>query len=169
MHCLTSSHPSVSIAALEGLPPLQHSHFLRWKLTLNIPSCATQSTISGPDLWNGAYDSLLRSKVPENTVLVGWFRSPDSCTRRWANPNKAESRDTCCQHQNFIDFHLLWAKLRIRASQSYIVILLQVVREVFQTKLAVKYFGVMVDYTSVKLEGSYLPDSRQRLVKGRIL
>ena len=32
---------------------------------------AGQGSVLGPDLWNLAYDSLLKLEVPEETVLVG--------------------------------------------------------------------------------------------------
>ena len=33
---------------------------------------AAQGSILGPDLWNAAYDGILRMEMPENTFLVGY-------------------------------------------------------------------------------------------------
>ena len=33
---------------------------------------AAQGSVLGPDLWNLAYDSLLKLEVPEETILVGY-------------------------------------------------------------------------------------------------
>lgn len=40
--------------------------------TIDVTFCAAQVSILGLDLWNVAYDSLLRSKIPEETVWTGY-------------------------------------------------------------------------------------------------
>lgn len=47
-------------------------NYLRSRLFIyDTKDVAETSSILGPDLWNEACDSLLRSKMPEETVLEG--------------------------------------------------------------------------------------------------
>ena len=120
--------------------------------TMDVTSGAAQGSILGPDLWNVAYDSLLRSEMPEETVLVGYA---DDVAALIAARNVEMAQLKLNQVMRVVNNWMANHGLSLALSKTEIVILtkkridtvvpLRVGDVVIQSTRAAKYLGVMVD------------------------
>jgi len=120
--------------------------------TMEVTSGAAQGSILGPDLWNVAYDSLLRAEMPEETSLVGYA---DDIAALIAARNVELAQLKLNQVMRVVNTWMSEHGLSLALSKTEIVILtkkridtvvpFRVGREVVQSTRAAKYLGVMVD------------------------
>ena len=122
--------------------------------TMDVTSGAAQGSILGPDLWNVAYDSLLRSEMPEETVLVGYA---DDVAALIAARNVELAQYKLNRVMRTINAWMADHGLQLALSKTELVILTKKRIDTVvplrvgylgvevQTTRAAKYLGVMVD------------------------
>lgn len=120
--------------------------------TMEVTSGAAQGSILGPNLWNVSYDSLLRSDMPDETVLVGYADDVAALiAARNVELAQSKLRAVMCVINAWMRDH----GLSLALSKTEIVILtkkridtvipMRVGEVVVQSTRAAKYLGVMVD------------------------
>lgn len=122
------------------------------KRRVKVTSGAAQGSILGPDLWNIAYDSLLRLEMPDECVLVGY--ADDVATliaARTVEQAQIRLNMVMLLVSNWMTSH----GLSLALQKTEVVLLtkkhiptefsIRVGEELLTTKPAVKYLGLMVD------------------------
>lgn len=119
---------------------------------IGITSGAAQGSILGPDLWNVAYDSLLRTEMPDECLLVGYADDVAALVA-------ARTLDQAQIKLNMVMLTVLdWMSahgLSLALQKTEVVVLtkkriptivpVRVGGEVVTTKPATKYLGLMID------------------------
>lgn len=117
-----------------------------------ITSGAAQGSILGPDLWNVAYDSLLRLSMPEETILVGYA---DDVAVLIAARNMKLAQIKLNQVMRKINKWMHEHGLSLALNKTEIVVLTKkridtsvtmvVGEEMVMTKRVARYLGIMID------------------------
>lgn len=118
------------------------------KKRIKVTAGAAQRSILGPDLWNTAYDSLLRTKMPEDTLLVGY--ADDIAVRNVELAQLKLNQVVRTVNGWMADHGLLLAlektEIVILIKRRINTILPSLVRDVtVETKLVIKYLGLTID------------------------
>lgn len=113
---------------------------------------AAQGSVLGPDLWNAAYDSLLRSSMPDECQLVGYA---DDVALLVAARNVEQAQFKLNQAMRIISTWMEAHGLSLALDKTEIVVLtkkrinticpIRVGRDEVMTKPAAKYLGILMD------------------------
>lgn len=122
------------------------------KEKMTVTAGAAQGSILGPDLWNVAYDSLLRTEMPKETLLVGYA---DDVAALIAARDVELAQLKLNQVMRTVNRWMADYGLSLALSKTEIVILtkkridtilpLPVGDEIVNTKPAAKYLGLAID------------------------
>lgn len=117
-----------------------------------ITSGAAQGSILGPDLWNASYDGLLRTNMPEETVLVGYADDVAALiAARDMEMAQIKLRSVMLTINNWMTNHGLSLALMktgivvLTKSRINTVLPFHVGGEIVTSKPAVKYLGITID------------------------
>lgn len=122
-----------------------------WQRTA-VTAGVAQGSILGPDLWNAAYDSLLRLEMPDETSLVGYA---DDVAALVAARNVEHAQIKLDRTMRSITTWMAEHGLSLALSKTEVIVLtkkriptllpIRVGSEIVQTKAAIKYLGIMID------------------------
>lgn len=113
---------------------------------------AAQGSILGPDLWNAAYDSLLRADMPDETLLVGYADDVAALiAARDVELAQLKLNQVMRTVNNWMEEHGLSLALNkteiviLTKKRMDVVLPMRLGDEVVVTKLVAKYLGISVD------------------------